>query len=380
MPVKIMSLLLLLVFFSCKENAETIEAPPPEIPVVEVIKKDIPRYNEFVGQVYGFQDIPIRTRVQGFVDQIHFEEGLPVKKNQLLYTIDPQPYEEAVAAMQSKVAEAQTYLVNAENELNRYKPLAEINAVSQSDLDAALATRDAAKASLDAANANLRISQIDLGYTKLYSPIDGLIGKTEARVGEFVGADPNPVILNVVSQIQQVRVQFFLTEAEYLAIVRATKNSQGERKNLPGNNIDLLLADGSRFEEKGTFEFLGRNIDATTGSILVQAIFPNPNKVLRPGMFAKVRVQFGEIKDAHLVPQRSVIELQGQYSVYVVDSDDVVRAKVVKTGERVGDLWLIEEGLERDDRVIVEGLQKVATGMKVKPALTEFKSQSPEVE
>ena len=380
MPLKFVSLLLLLTVLSCKETVEHIDAPPPKIIVTEVMIRDVPKYSEFVGQIYGFQDIPIRTRVQGFVEKIHFEEGLPVKQNQLLYTIDPQPYEEAVAAMQSLVAEAQTYLVNAENELNRYKPLAEINAVSQSDLDATQATRDAAEASLEAAKAKLRISQIDLGYTKLYSPIDGLIGKTEARIGEFVGAHPNPVILNVVSQIDQVRVQFFLTEAEYLSVIREVKNKKDELKNRPEENIDLVLADGSHFEHKGTFEFLGRNIDASTGSILVQALFPNPDHILRPGMYAKVRVQISEQKNAHLVPQRSVIELQGQYSVYVVDKDNVVKSKVVKTGDRVGDLWLIEEGLEVDDRVILEGLQKVTTGMKVNPQMTTFTSQRPDIQ
>ncbi len=188
----------------------------PEIQVINVIKKDVPLTREFLGQVYGFQDIPIRARVEGYLLGVHFEEGYPVKKGQLLYTIDSQPFETQVASMDSKVAEARTYLVNAENELARYKPLAEINAVSKSDLDAAQASRDAAVSSLDAAQANLRMSQIQLGYTRISSPINGLIGKTEARTGEFVGREPNPVILNVVSDISKIRVEFFLTEAEYL--------------------------------------------------------------------------------------------------------------------------------------------------------------------
>ena len=224
------------------------------------------------------------------------------------------------------------------------------------------------------------MAQIDLGYTELFSPIDGLIGKTEARVGEFVGAQPNPVILNVVSQIEKVRVQFFLTESEYLTVMRSELAKTKPKDESASENIELMLADGSTYNHKGTFEFLGRNIDATTGSILVQALFPTPDFILRPGMFAKVNVQFGLDKGALLVPQRSVIELQGQYSVYVVGSDDVVKTKVVQIGNRIGDLWLIKDGLLPEDRVIVEGLQKVTTGMKVVPIMTEFERQTPDAE
>jgi len=374
---KYILLILLGTTFSCSDTSSKMEASPPEIQVVKVIQKDVPIYAEFVGQVYGFQDIPIRARVEGFVDGLHFNEGLPVKKGQLLYTIDPQPYEAQVASMQSKVAEAQTYLVNAENELARYTPLAKINAVSKSDLDAAQASRDAAEASLEAAKANLRMAQIDLSYTRLMSPIDGLIGKTEARAGEFVGREPNPVILNVVSQIDRVRVQFFLTESEYLTVVRrALADHNKTDKKI--NNIDLILADGTHYDKKGTIEFLGRNIDTSTGSILVQALFPNPDQLLRPGMFAKARVEYEILKGALLVPQRSIIELQGQYSVYVVEKDDVVKSKTVTVAEKIGDLWLVKEGLTPEDRVVIDGLQKVTSGMKVIPALTEFKSQTPE--
>ncbi len=379
--IGILVLVFLSLIVSCKDGGNK-SVPPPEIQVIKVIQKDVPLYRDFVGQVYGFQDIPIRARVEGFLIGLHFDEGFPVKKGQLLYTIDSQPFEQEVASMQSRVTEAQTYLTNADNELKRYEPLAEINAVSKSDLDAAIATKEAAEASLEASKANLEMAKINLSYTKIYSPINGLIGKTEAREGEFVGRDPNPVILNVVSDISKARVQFFLTEADYLLLAREMDESgrsvEGNLdRNEPRNreNLDLILADGSVYEEKGTAEFLGRNIDAATGSILVQAIFPNPKRILRPGMYAKVRVEIKVEKDAILVPQRCVTELQGQYSVFVVNQEGIVLARPVTATEKFGDLWLITNGLEANDQIVFEGLQKVKSEMKINPVLTEFQSQ-----
>lgn len=371
----------LLSFTSCKEKSAKT-APVPEIQVIKAAKKDVPLKRDFVGQIYGFQDIPIRARAEGYLEGVHFEEGFPVKKGQLLYTIDAQPYIEAVASKASMVAEAQTYLVNAENELARYKPLAEINAVSKSDLDAAQASRDAAVASLEAANANLRMAEINLSYTKILSPINGLIGKTEARTGEFVGREPNPVILNVVSDIKKTRVEFFLTEAEYLTIAREFNQTVADdgtiNRDHPqnSNNLELILADGTTYEEKGSVEFLGRAIDANTGSILVQASFNNQKGLLRPGMYAKVRVEFEVAKDAILVPQKCVTELQGQYSVYVIEEGNVVKSRQVKIGGALGDLQLITEGLEENEMIVIDGLQKVATGMVISPVVTEFKSQT----
>lgn len=366
---------------SCKEKGP-VTGPAPEIQVIKAIKKDVPLKRDFVGQIYGFQDIPIRARAEGYLEGVHFEEGFAVKKGQLLYTIDAQPYIEAVASKESNVAEAQTYLVNAENELARYKPLAEINAVSKSDLDAAQASRDAAEASLEAANANLRMAEINLSYTKILSPINGLIGKTEARTGEFVGREPNPVILNVVSDIKKTRVEFFLTEAEYLTIAREFNQTVADdgtiNRDHPqnSNNLELILADGTTYEEKGSVEFLGRAIDANTGSILVQASFNNQKGLLRPGMYAKVRVEFEVAKDAILVPQKCVTELQGQYSVYVIEEGNVVKSRQVKIGGALGDLQLITEGLEENEMIVIDGLQKVATGMVISPVVTEFKSQT----
>lgn len=378
-----MSLLIMIstIVSSCEEKAAQTAAPP-EIKVIQVIQKDVPMKREFVGQTYGLVDIPIRARVEGYLDGLHFNEGFRVKKGDLLYTIDSQPFQAQVTSNESKVAEAYVLLVNARSELNRYEPLAKINAVSQSDLDAAIASRDAAEQSWNAAKANLKLAEINLGYTRMKSPINGFIGKTEARIGEFVGREPNPVILNTVSTINQIRVQFFITEVEYISLAREIrdriKNANGDmdkaekieaRKEEVKTIVELVLTDGSLYEELGVVDFIDRNVNAMTGSMLVQSTFPNPDGILRPGMYGKARIIFGTREGALLVPQRCVTELQGQYSVYIVDSENTVKAKQVKATEKVDDLWMIEEGLEPGEKVIYDGLQKVATGMVVTPEL-----------
>ncbi len=380
---KILVLIYALLFFlllACGSDKQ-VKAPVPEIPVVEVLQEDVPIYKEFVGEVFGEKDIPIRARVEGFLEGIHFEEGFKVRKGQLLYTIDPEPFEARVNTQRSKVAEAQTMLAKAKSDLDRYKPLAEKNAVSQSDLDASQAQYDAALSSVEAAKSNLRSAQIELGYTKLYSPLNGIIGKTQAKVGDFVGREPNPVILNVVSKTNEVKVIFFLTESEYLEVfrerTRRQKNTSKETvERREGGALELILSDGSQYDHRGTVDFIDRGIDATTGSILVQGNFPNPEFILRPGLFAKVKVEMEVKEGALLVPQRCVMELQGQHSVYVVNDSNIVEARQIVTGQRIDDLWLVSEGLSSDDKIVIDALQKVRTGLVVSPSLIEFESQT----
>lgn len=373
-----------LLFFACGKNKQA-KMPVPEIPVVEVTQKDVPIYQEFVGEIYGEKDIPIRARVEGFLEGIYFEEGFKVTKGQLLYTIDPEPMKARVNAQQSKVAEAETMLAKAKSDLDRYKPLAEKNAVSQSDLDAAQAQYDAAASNVEAAKANLKSALIELSYTKIYSPLTGIIGKTHAKVGDFVGREPNPVILNTVSETNNVKVQFFLTESEYLTIIREIDAIKKRRHLSPDEklvsgqkaSLELLLADGSVYDHKGTIDFVNRNVDPTTGSMLVQGNFPNPDLILRPGLFAKVRVEMDVREDALLIPQRCVMELQGQFSVYVVNDSSKVESKTIVPGEKMGDLWLVEKGLNAGEKIVIDALQKVRSDMLVKPVITEFKSQTP---
>jgi len=356
--------------------------PPPDIQVIKVIEKDFPRIREFVGQTYGEADIAMRARVEGFLEGLHFEEGMPVKKGQLLYTIDPQPFLAKEAEALSKVAEAKTILVRAKSDLNRIKPLAEINAVSQSDLDFAVAQHGAAEASVEAAQASLRAVRIQLGYTKMYSPIDGIIGRTQAKIGDFVGREPNPVVLNTVSNIESVQVRFFLTEYEYIFLTRfidpdKVREKQPDQKR---NNLTLILADGSEHKYKGSVDFVDRSIDPRTGSLLVQASFPNPGKTLRPGQFARILLEFETVSNALLVPQRCITELQGEQSVYVVDADNVIEYRQVEASATKDGLWLIESGLEAGETVVFEGLQKVRSGVTVKPLQAEFNLPEQEAE
>ena len=374
------SSIILVIFLSASCSEKKQQAPPPpEIPVVKVLQKDVPIYKEFVGQVYGYSDIPIRARVTGFLEGIHFKEGLKVKKGQLLYNIDPQEYQSKVATQESLLAEAKTSLAKAESDLSRIKPLAKINAVSQSDLDAAQAEYDAAVSYVNAMASNLQFAKINLSYCWIKSPINGIIGKTKARVGEFVGKSPNPVILNTVSIIDTVRVEFFLPEADYIRLARAYKESDQSTQNastVREQNLRLILADGSTFKYEGYINFINREVDPQTGSLLVQTTFPNPERLLKPGQYAKVVVKMKEVKGALLIPQRCVMELQGQHSVYVVTDDSIVENRQIVTGERIGDLWLIKKGLKPDDKVVIDALQKVNSGLKVIPELTVFKSKS----
>jgi membrane fusion protein (multidrug efflux system) len=383
MRLKTLTLLfcLSLALSACKGQEEAAQAPPPpDIPVVVTKAQDVPLFMEFVGQVFGFKDIAIRARVEGFLEGIHFDEGSVVEQKKLLYTIESQPFEETVANRMSKVAEAQTMLAKATSDLGRIKPLAELKAVSQSDLDGAVAQFDAAQASLEAAQANLRASRIQLGYTKVYSPITGIIGKTKAKEGDFVGREPNPVILNVVSQIDSILVEFFLTENQYLETARRylKREESGETEYGERAILELILADGTLYPHKGKVDFVDREVDPTTGAILLQASFPNPERLLRPGQFAKVKVRVETIKDGILIPQRCVTELQGQYSVFVVEAGNTIKERQLTLGPTVGSAWLVKEGLKADEQVVYEGLQLIRDGAVINPVVKEIPSNPPE--
>ena len=361
--------------FACSEEKKAPPPPPPpDVSVIETKAQDISLYQEFVGQTSGLKDIAIRARLEGFLEGVHFQEGSEVSKGDLLYTLESQPFEEKVAARMSAVAEVQTMLAKTKGDLERIRPLAEINAVSKSDLDAAVAAYEANLSSLEAAKATLRSAKIELGYTKISSPIEGIIGRTKAKVGDFVGKDPNPVILNTVSRVDTILVDFFITESQYLKIAPHLIKLEAAQQTEMKAEFDLILVDGSLYGHKGKPDFIDREVDPTTGAMLVQASYPNPEKLLRPGQFAKVRIKGQVIDGAIMIPQRCVMEIQGLFNVFVVDSSNKVETREIKVGSKVGSLWQITEGLKPGERVIFEGLQKVRDGVVANPEIVEFKS------
>lgn len=366
--------LLVLFTISCSEEKGS-KLPPPTVQVVEVIQQDIPVMEEFVGQTYGLFDIALQARVDGFLEGIYFEEGRRVRKGQLLYTIAPEPYEAKVAAAQGQLAEANTRLVKAENDLVRIRPLAELNAVSQSDLDAAVAQRDAALAAVDAAEANLESAKIELGFTRVYSPIDGIIGKTEVYPGDYVGRGITNVVLNEVSRIDTILVNFHLPEEKYLEIARfiSKMDTSSMVDNQGRRGLTLILADGSVYPETGYIRFINRQVNASTGTILLQASFPNTDLILRPGQFAKIRGDIDYLEGGLLIPQRTVQELQGNYNVFVVNENDEVEFRSIEVATAYETSYLVvSSGLAPGERVVYEGLQKVKSGTKVNPVLKDL--------
>jgi len=367
--------LLFLGLFSCTQKKETEQAPPPppQVSVYEIKAREVPIYQEFVGQVYGFKDIGISARVEGYLEGIHFQEGSPVKKGMLLYTLESQQFEADVAAKMSGVAAAQTYTTEAKTYFDRIEPLAKEKAVSQSDLDSAKAQYEVGLSQIKAAKANLRAANIQLGYTKIYSPISGIIGKTKAKVGDFVGRQPSPIILNTVSRIDTVLVQFFITESQYLMFMRRHMEQieKGKFEEVEKANLELILSDGSIYKHKGKPDFVNREVDPQTGALLIQASFPNPDELLRPGQFAKVKGEIEVVKDGILIPQRCLMELQGTFSVYVLGAENKIKLKEVKVGPKIESFWLIREGLKSGEKVVYEGLQKVKDGTVVEAKVVE---------
>jgi len=363
-PLIVMALLSLA---SCKKDAAPQQAAP-EVPVAQVLQAPVDITEDFVGQTYGGSDIEIRARVQGWVLQTHFTEGSEVREGQLLYTIDPLPYQTKVNQARGELAEAEANVVKAKNDLDRIKPLAEINAVSQRELVAAQGQYDASVARKRAMGAALENAQIELGYCRIVSPISGTIGISKADAGDFVGGI-NMLVLNTVSSINAIRVRFSISEREYLAF---------RKRILAGEKIrteaQLILADGSLHPDKGELSLANREIDPATGTLTLEAIFPNKNKVLRPGQFARVRMVVETIPQALLVPQRAVTELQGMYQVYVVDKDNKLQIKVVDAGARFGDNWIIRKGLEPSDRVALVGNAALRVNTVITPVMAQADS------
>lgn len=368
--------LLLTSLVACGKGTAPAGPPVPRVPVITVASSDVPIYNEWVGQTRGAADIQIRARVPGFIEAIHFEEGGRVQEGDLLYSIDPSELEQKLAGAQAQRAQAETLLADAVANLARYRPLAAMNAVSQRDLDEAVAREGAARNEVKAAQAQVRVAEINLGYATVRAPISGQIGISRVKVGDLVGPS-NSSPLNTVSAIDDVRVRFAISEREYLEFTRkfgAIPRARDDPKTIP---LQLVLADGVVYPQPGHLLSVDRGVDPATGTLQVEATFPNPDRLLRPGLFARVRAPTEQRRGAILVPQRAVTELQGRYQVLVLGKDDTVEIRAVETGPRIGGDWLIEKGVKPGDRLILSGLQRLRAGMKVEAEPVTAPAASP---
>ena len=389
-----------------------MQAAPPAVVVVPVAQKTVPIYSEYVGQTQADNTVELRARVEGVLQKVHFREGTPVRKGQLLFTIDKRPFQAAlqsakalalkavsdlaqasqrtdVLQAQAELADAQAVLTRADQDVNRLAPLAKEKAVTEQDLDAAIATQKSARASVDAKRANLtnleaavkytieraraevsaanaRVTQaeLDLSYCDIYSPITGIIGFLQVDEGNLVGRG-DATLLATVSASDPLLVDFNVSEIEYLKLT--DPDTAGKRAG--DLRFELLLSDESVHPHHGQFRVLDRTIDPQTGTMKVEAAFPNPGSYLRPGQFARVRVAVEEKENAIVVPQRAVQELQGTKTVMVVDQENKVAVRTVKLGDKVDKDIVVLDGLNAGERVIVEGMQKVRPGSLVNPSI-----------
>jgi membrane fusion protein (multidrug efflux system) len=379
MPRRLMPALVMafaLTTAACKKEAPAPQ-PPPAVKAAIVLQRDVPIYVEAIGETRGSTEIEIRARVEGFIQSVDYQEGTVVRKGQLLYTIDPAPLQAALAQAQGTLAEAEAQLARARQDVARYEPLVAKNAISRQEYETAVALERAAQGTVEAARAAVEGAKVNLAYTKVVAPGPGLIGRTEVYPGTLVGRG-QPTLLTRISQIDTIHARFTIPEKDYLRYARRRNERlrEGVKQDVA---FELVLGDGSVHPHPGRLVFVDRSVDPQTGTILLEAAFPNPDGIVRPGQYARVRAGVEIRKGAILVPQRSVQELQGVYSVVVVQEDGTTDQRMVQPGGRVGALWVIDSGLQAGETIVVEGLLKARPGLKVSPAIVTIEDQPPAV-
>lgn len=363
-PILFFPVIVALFISGCEKPKEPAAASPPEVIVSEVIQKDVPIEQEWVGTLDGMVNAQINAQVAGYLIKQNYNEGDLIKKGQLMYEIDPRTFQADLDQAKGNLARQKAVLKTAQLDLARIKRLLPENAVSVRDRDNAVGREAAAEAEVLTAQAAVETAQLSLGFTKITSPIDGVAGISKSQLGDLVGPGTANNLLTSVSQIQPIRAYLGLSEQQYLQFARENEKRTKRREPIP---LQLILSDGTTYPHGGEFYFLNRQVDVKTGTIQIVLLFPNPDNLLRPGQFALIRAVIKTEKDALLVPQQAVTQLQSKSQIAVVTSGNTVDIRLVNPGNKIGSLWIINEGLKPGDRVIVEGLQKVRNGMKVNP-------------
>lgn len=341
-----------------------MQLPPPEVYVQSPSQGDVPILMELVGQTEGSLDVEIRARVEGYLEGIHYREGQPVRKGDLLFTIEPKNFQSIVSQRRADVATAESRLNLADLEVNRLRPLVEEQAVSRQSFDTWLSEQKSARAAVDAARAALDKALLDLSYTRITAPSAGLADFAKVKPGNLVGRGDS-TLLTTLSQVDPIHVVIGMQERDYLKLVERTRRGgDGPMEGQGAPAAELVLSDGSTYPIKGRFDAVQRAVDPRVGTISVRAVFPNPDRVLRPGQFVKVRFNFDTVKNAVLVPQRAVQEVQGSYQLALVENGRI-QIRPVKMGPRYNQDWVVTEGLKPGETVVIEGLQQAKPGVAV---------------
>jgi membrane fusion protein (multidrug efflux system) len=367
-------LVLLLIVAGCKEKEAAAPPPVPDVEVSPVETKDVPINHEWVAVLDGFVNAQIQPEVTGYLTAQTYKDGTFVRKGQTLFEIDPRPFEAVVKQTEGQLAQAQAQLSKTELDVARDTPLAKLSAIPQAQLDNDIQANAAAKAGVAAAQAQVEQAKLSLNFTSVHSLVDGIAGISKAQIGDLVGPT---TLLTTVSQVNPIKAYVSLSEPEYLrASARISAVAQGKTDSRAGErNLELTLADGSTFPTKGWLVFADRQVDQTTGTIRVAGAFDNPQLILRPGQFGRIRAVTGIAKNAMLVPQRAVVETQGLYSVMVVGQDNKVSIRPVTVGDRIGQMWIVTDGVKPGEQVIVEGVQKAREGSVVNPKPSTIKAE-----
>jgi membrane fusion protein (multidrug efflux system) len=354
---------LLVCVSGCEKSKPPPSPSPPEVEVITVVPQDVPVHQEWIGSLDGFVNAQIRAQVSGYLMSQNYKEGAFVKKGEVLFQIDPRLFEAELDQAKAQLGMAEAQLGKTELDVRRFTPLAKENAMSQEELDDAIQANLVARAGVAAAKSTVERARLNLEFSKLTSPVDGIAGVARAQIGNLVG--PASGDLTVVSTLDPIKAYINVSEQYYLDHLAGYLKDGGQKGD--DLELELILSNGSVYPHKGKFYFLDRQVENGTGAIQVAALFPNPGNVLRPGQYARVRARTELRKGVVLVPQRAVTELQGSFQVDVVGNDNKVSIRSVRVGEQMGKLWIIEAGLKSGERVIVEGLQKVPADAVVNP-------------